>query len=62
MERHFHEIARALKPGARYVLVVGNSQSLLDVVPLHEAFVHLAATAGLRASAPRSATASDATT
>ncbi len=47
MNQHFHEIARALKPGARYVFVVGNSQSLLDVLPLHEAFVQLAASAGL---------------
>jgi hypothetical protein len=45
MDRHFHEIARALKPGARYV--VGNSQSLVDVVPLHDALVRLAGAAGL---------------
>ncbi len=47
MDQHFHEIARTLKPGARYVFVVGNSQSLLGVVPLHEAFLRLAAAAGL---------------
>ena len=47
MERHFAEMARALKPGARYVLVVGNSQTLVDVVPLHDALVRLAAAAGL---------------
>jgi hypothetical protein len=48
MDRHFHEIARTLKPGARYVFVVGNSQSLVDVLPLHDAFVQLAASAGLK--------------
>ncbi len=47
MERHFAEIAGALKPGARYVFVVGNSQTLVDVVPLHDAVVRLAAAAGL---------------
>jgi hypothetical protein len=47
MEQHFHEVARALKPAARYVFVVGNSQSLVDVVPLHDAFVRLAGAAGL---------------
>lgn len=47
MRRHFHEVARVLKPGSRYVFVVGNSQSLLDVLPLHESFVRLASTVGL---------------
>jgi hypothetical protein len=47
MERHFTEMARCLKPGARYVFVVGNSQTLIDMVPLHEALVRLAAGAGL---------------
>jgi hypothetical protein len=47
MERHFAEMARTLKPGARYVFVVGNSQTLVDVVPLHDALVRLAAAAGL---------------
>jgi hypothetical protein len=47
MERHFTEMARSLKPGARYAFVVGNSQTLLDVVPLHDALVRLAAAAGL---------------
>jgi hypothetical protein len=47
MERHFTEIARCLKPGARYAFVVGNSQTLVDVVPLHDALVRLAAGAGL---------------
>ncbi|MCA1842617.1 MAG: site-specific DNA-methyltransferase, partial [Actinobacteria bacterium] len=47
MERHFAGMARCLKPGARYVFVVGNSQTLLDMVPLHDALVRLAAAAGL---------------
>ena len=47
MEHHFAEMARCLKPGARYAFVVGNSQTLLDVVPLHDALVRLAGEAGL---------------
>lgn len=47
MGQHFDEVTRTLKPGARYVFVVGNSQTRLDVVPLHEALVQLAAAAGL---------------
>ena len=47
MERHFGEMARCLKPGGRYVFVVGNSQTLVDMVPLHDALVRLAADAGL---------------
>jgi DNA modification methylase len=47
MERTFQEVARALKPGGRYVLVVGNSQSRVDVLPLHDAFVRIASRAGL---------------
>lgn len=48
MQRHFSEMARVLRPGARYVFVVGNSQTAGDMVPLHEALVRLAAAAGLR--------------
>ena len=47
MERHFTEMARCLKPGARYAFVVGNSQTLVDAVPLHDALVRLAGAAGL---------------
>ena len=47
MERHFAEMTRTLRPGARYVFVVGNSQTLAGVVPLHDALVRLAAAAGL---------------
>ena len=46
MDQHFIEAARALKAGSRYVVVVGNSQTRSDVVPVHEALVQLAATAG----------------
>jgi hypothetical protein len=47
MERHFGEMARCLKANGRYVFVVGNSQTVLDMVPLHDALVRLAAGAGL---------------
>jgi hypothetical protein len=47
MERHFGEMARCLKRGARYAVVVGNSQTLAGVVPVHDALVRLAAGAGL---------------
>jgi hypothetical protein len=47
MDRHFTEMARGLKPGARYVFVVGNSQTLVDMVPLHDTLVRLAGEAGL---------------
>jgi DNA modification methylase len=48
MQKHLSEAARCLKPGGRYALVVGNSQSRKDVVPIHTALVHLAAEAGLQ--------------
>lgn len=48
MQRHFHEVARCLKTGSRYVFVIGNSQSLTDIFPLHEALVRQASEAGLR--------------
>jgi hypothetical protein len=47
MELHFAEMARCLKPGARYTFVIGNSQTLVNMVPLHDALVRLAAGAGL---------------
>lgn len=47
MQSHFEEVTRVLKPDGRYVFVVGNSQSLTDVLPLHESLVHLAVAAGL---------------
>lgn len=47
MGRHFREVARCLKAGSRYVFVVGNSQSLGGVIPMHEALVRQAAAAGL---------------
>jgi DNA modification methylase len=46
MKDHFAEMSRVLKDGARYVLVVGNSQTRTDVLPVHEALVQLAATEG----------------
>ena len=47
MERHFAEMTRCLKPGARYAFVVGNSQTLVAGLPLHDALVRLAGAAGL---------------
>ena len=48
MARHLGEMARVLKPGGRYVLVIGNSQTALGIVPVHDGLVRLAADAGLR--------------
>lgn len=47
MDRHFEEVARCLKMGSRYVFVIGNSQTLTNVVPLHKALVKQAESAGL---------------
>jgi len=47
MERHFAALAEALRPGGRAVFVVGNSQTLAGMVPVHDALVRLAAAAGL---------------
>jgi hypothetical protein len=47
MAGHFAEAAQVLRPGGRYVLVVGNSASRSDVLPVHQALVALAAGAGL---------------
>ncbi|HVW30913.1 MAG TPA: DNA methyltransferase [Acidimicrobiia bacterium] len=47
MERHFAELGRVLRPGARAVFVVGNSATLADLVPVHDCLARLAAGAGL---------------
>jgi len=47
MERHFTEMAHWPETRRRYAFVVGNSQTLVGVVPLHDALVRLAAGAGL---------------
>jgi hypothetical protein len=46
MAKHFWSAYRVLKPGARYVLVIGNSQTKKGVLPIHDALVRLAADAG----------------
>jgi len=46
MRDHFIEMARVMKDDARYVLVVGNSQTRTDVVPVHEALVQIAGSVG----------------
>lgn len=47
MGRHFAEMARCLADGARYVFVVGNSQTRSQVLPVHEALIRQAAACGL---------------
>jgi hypothetical protein len=47
MGKHFTEMARCMKDGARYVFVVGNSQTRNTLLPVHEALIRLAAEAGL---------------
>lgn len=47
MEKHFREAARVLKPGGRYVLIIGNSRTQEGMLPLHDALVALASSAGL---------------
>jgi hypothetical protein len=44
---HFASVAKVMKPSARYVLVVGNSQTKKGVLPLHDSLIRLAADAGL---------------
>lgn len=46
MAKHFQEAARVLKPGARYVLVIGNSRTQAGMLPLHDALTALASEAG----------------
>ena len=43
MREHFQEAARVLKPNARYVLVIGNSQTASGILPVHDALVRFAA-------------------
>lgn len=47
MESHFAEAARVLKDGGRYVLVIGNSRTKGEMLPLHDALIALASTSGL---------------
>jgi DNA modification methylase len=47
MLRHFQEAARSLRPGGRYVLVVGNSQTKTGIIPVHDCLIRLAANSGL---------------
>jgi hypothetical protein len=43
MDRHFRSIRAALRNGARYVMVVGNSSTTTGQIPLHRALCELAA-------------------
>jgi hypothetical protein len=46
MDTHLREMNRVLRPGARYVLVVGNSATRVGTLPIHEALVQLARSHG----------------
>src|SRR4051812_19198123 len=48
MRAHFKEAARVLKPEAEYVLVIGNSASRGDLLPVHDCLVALARHEGLQ--------------
>lgn len=47
MAAHFSEAARLLADGAKYVLVVGNSQTQVSTFPVHDCVTRLAAACGL---------------
>ena len=47
MARHFQSAAKTLKLGGYYFLVIGNSQTRKDVLPMHDSMIRLAADAGL---------------
>ncbi|MGH2369819.1 MAG: DNA methyltransferase, partial [Chloroflexota bacterium] len=47
MEQNFHEVRRTLKPGARYVVVVGNNLIRGREVPTHQYLMAVAERAGL---------------
>lgn len=47
MDAHLAEAARCLKDGGRYVLVIGNSQTRSNLLPVHEIITKLAADRGL---------------
>ena len=48
MATHFQEAARCMKVGARYVLIIGNSQTAKGIVPLHDCLVRLASSVRLQ--------------
>lgn len=47
LRRHFIDAARVLKDGSRYVLVIGNSRTREEMLPLHDALIALASEADL---------------
>lgn len=48
MADHFNQASSVMGDGARYVLVVGNSQTMSRIIPTHEALRRLASDAGLQ--------------
>lgn len=47
LDRHFHEAARCMRIGGRYVLVIGNSSSEQKQIPVHDCLLRLAQSHGL---------------
>ncbi len=47
MDAHFAEARRALRRGGRYALVIGNSQTRANILPVHDCLLRLAAARGL---------------
>src|SRR5690606_17675090 len=47
MSAHFRSAAKAMKRDAKYVLVIGNSQTRKGELPIHDSLIRLAADAGL---------------
>lgn len=47
MAAHFASAARVMRDDARYVLVIGNSQTRKGALPIHDSLIRLAADAGL---------------
>ncbi|MFL5962265.1 MAG: DNA methyltransferase [Gaiellaceae bacterium] len=50
MGAHFAEAARVTREGGRYVLVIGNSQTVDGVIPVHDCLIRLAHASGFELS------------
>lgn len=48
MKNHFADASRVMKDGAKYTLVVGNSQTGKGILPVHDALIRLAAESNLK--------------
>jgi DNA modification methylase len=47
MQKHLEEASRVLKEGAKYVLIIGNSQTKDAIIPVHDCLIQLAFEYGL---------------